>query len=281
MDKTTAIAGGVLGVAVAGGLLYYFLVYKKQTTTTTTTQQSYTVTLINNCNQTINVTYTDPNGNTKTITILPGQGPSINVMPNSQISYVLNGQTQIAIANQNNQIIYLCSASTVGAYTAFLVNDCSISIIVNYNAPSGGVNSITIKPGQAQTIQVLANSQISYVLNGQWQNVTIDQNNQTVYLCGLLKGQVATVELYNACNQGLYVHYTDTSGNKQVAYAYPASWLTLQTLQGSTITVYDSTGQNVITTFTVSSSTVSLTVKCSGSTTPICHKIGNQLFCTQ
>jgi len=281
MDKGTAV-GIVLVVGAVGALAYVMYEKSKSTTTPPSGGQSYTVTLVNNCNQSVTVNYTDPNGNSQTLTIMAGTSPSVNVLAGSKITYTVNGQTYSVTANQNNQIINLCTSAVTGSYSVTLVNNCGIAITVFYNAPNGTVQSVSLLPGKSQTVSVLGGSQITYVLNNQWQSVTIS-SNQTVNLCGATGGvQPYTVEIYNACNYGIYVNYTDPSGNSSRAYGYPAAWLVLQVQPNSQITIYDDSGNQLYQT-TVSNNPTSL-VSCPNNVTQPppspCRKIGNQVICS-
>jgi len=213
MDKKEKIVLGVVG-AVTVGIIGYELYQKMKnktttTTTTTTTNATYTVTLNNNCSQSITVNYTDTNGVKQSITIQPNQSQTVTVLGGTNIVYANNiGLQEIPI--NSNQTVNLCSKSTSSAYTTTLINQCSQSITVNYTDPSGQSTSVSVPPNSANTqIQVQPNSTITWQAYGKQQSFTVNLPDQRIMIC-----QGAwNITVVNQYSSAVTVGYIDENQN--------------------------------------------------------------------
>ena len=227
MDKKEKAIIGIGVAAVAGILAYEYLSHEKTTTTT------YTVTLVNNCDEAITVNYTNSSGVKQSVTLQPGQKQTITVLAGSKIIYAVNSTIQ-EIPISSNQTINLCLKSTSNAYAVQLINQCSQPITVNYINPQGQQSSVTVPANSANTqIQVQPGSTLTWQAYGKQMSVTINLPDQRIMVC-----QGAwTITIINQYSSAVTIGYIDQNQNYKT--------ITLQAGQQQTLTIAANSALNI------------------------------------
>ena len=163
--------------------------------TQTTQQPGYTVTLVNNCNQTASVYYVDTEGKWKGFDMKPGTSATITVdaKVQNQINWWLGTTPYQAGVTQNGQTIKLCSE--YGSVTVTFTSRCAVPQYIIYTDPRGFPGSIKLGTNETKSIQIAKGTRVRveaeaagaktqvYGPFNQNTSVTLCNNNYLVKIC--------------------------------------------------------------------------------------------------
>ena len=237
-DAKDVVAGLLIGagIAVAG---YY--IYKEVTKTNASTQcqtcsqqqQSYTVTVVNQCNYNVSVAYVTPSGQTNVLLLYSNSQQLIRVLANSTIvvTYPSGKQKKFGPIT-SSQTITVCQCSGSGISVS-LVNQCNQGVQVYYTDVNGNSKSTTVPANSSVTVNIQPGSLIyAYPPSGPAYFGPI-YSSQKIIVCAAPSSQSYTVTVNNKCSLPVTLRYTNANGQTAYVNVAPGGSQTIQ-VQGNT-----------------------------------------------
>jgi len=245
MADTKDVVAGLLisaGVVVAGYYIYKDVIKTQASTgggtgsgqcNTCNQQQSYTVTVQNQCNYNVSVSYVTPNGTTNVLLLYSNSSQLIQVLANSTITVTLpNGQQQQYGPINSSQTLTVCQPSSSGV-SITLQNQCNQSVQVYYTDVNGNSKSTTVSANSSTTVSIQPGSLIyAYPPSGP-SYFGPYYNNTTVTVCTAPSQATYSVTVNNKCSLPATLRYTNANGNTAYVTVAPGGSQTIQ-VQGNT-----------------------------------------------